>query len=201
MAQKKNSSYFHRLSESAVVPFRFSLLMVLVFLIQLLFNIDLGFLGIMPHMYSGLIGILFAPLIHGSSMHLYANIFPVIILGSSLYFFYDRVADTVFFYCYFLTNGIVWLFGRPYYHIGASGLVYGLAMFLIALGFFRGSVKSIVISILILFFYGGIVYGILPTDKNISWESHLSGAIVGMLLAFFSSKKKYLSSFGNELFG
>lgn len=195
MGQKKNVSYLSRLSESAVVPFRFSLLMVLFFLVQVIFHIDLGFLGIMPHLYSGLIGIVFAPLIHGSSMHLYANIFPVIILGSSLYFFYDRVADQVFFYCYFLTNSIVWLFGRPYYHIGASGLVYGLAMFLIALGFFRGSLKTIGISMVIVFFYGGIVYGILPTDKNISWESHLSGAVVGMMLAFFSSKKKQLSSF------
>lgn len=195
MAQKKNASYFNRLRESAVVPFRFSLLMVLFFLVQVMFRIDLGFLGILPNMYSGLIGVFFAPLVHGSSMHLYANIFPVVILGSSLYFFYDRVADQVFFYCYFMTNCIVWLFGRPYYHIGASGLVYGLAMFLIALGFFRGSFKSIVISVVIIIFYGGIIYGIMPTDKNISWESHLSGAVVGMMMAFFTSNKKYISSF------
>ncbi len=195
MAQKKNASYFNRLRESAVVPFRFSLLMVLFFLVQVMFRIDLGFLGILPNMYSGLIGVFFAPLIHGSSMHLYANIFPVVILGSSLYFFYDRVADQVFFYCYFMTNCIVWLFGRPYYHIGASGLVYGLAMFLIAFGFFRGSFKSIVISVVIIIFYGGIIYGIMPTDKNISWESHLSGAVVGMMMAFFTSNKKYISSF------
>ena len=195
MAQKKNASYFNRLRESAVVPFRFSLLMVLFFLVQVMFRIDLGFLGILPNMYSGLIGVFFAPLVHGNSMHLYANIFPVVILGSSLYFFYDRVADQVFFYCYFMTNFIVWLFGRPYYHIGASGLVYGLAMFLIALGFFRGSFKSIVISVVIIIFYGGIIYGIMPTDKNISWESHLSGAVVGMMMAFFTSNKKYISSF------
>lgn len=195
MAQKKNASYFNRLRESAVVPFRFSLLMVLFFLVQVMFRIDLGFLGILPNMYSGLIGVFFAPLVHGSSMHLYANIFPLLILGSSLYFFYDRVADQVFFYCYFMTNCIVWLFGRPYYHIGASGLVYGLAMFLIALGFFRGSFKSIVISVVIIIFYGGIIYGIMPTDKNISWESHLSGAVVGMMMAFFTSNKKYISSF------
>lgn len=195
MRQKKNASYFSRLSESTVVPFRFSLLMVLVFLIQVLFYIDLGFLGILPNSYSGLIGVAFAPLIHGSSMHLYANIFPVLILASSVYFFYDRVADQVFFYCYFITNCIVWLFGRPYYHIGASGLVYGLAMFLIALGFFRGSFKTIVISVVVIIFYGGIIYGILPTDKKISWESHLAGAVVGMMMAFFSSKKRYLSSY------
>ncbi|WP_234364325.1 rhomboid family intramembrane serine protease [Lunatibacter salilacus] len=195
MGQKKSTSYYNRLRESTVVPFRFSLLMLLVFFIQVLFHTDLGFLGILPNVYSGLIGVAFAPLIHGSNMHLYANIFPVIILGSSLYFFYDRVADQVFFYCYFMTNFIVWLFGRPYYHIGASGLVYGLAMFLIALGFFRGSLKSIMISVVIIIFYGGIIYGVLPTDKKISWESHLAGAVVGMMMAFFSSKKKYLSSY------
>lgn len=195
MGQKKNGSYFKRVRESTVVPFRFALLMVLVYLIQVLFYIDLGFLGILPNSYSGLIGVAFAPLIHGSSMHLYANIFPVLILASSVYLFYDRVADQVFLYCYFLTNCIVWLFGRPYYHIGASGLVYGLAMFLIALGFFRGSFKTIVISVVVIIFYGGIIYGILPTDKKISWESHLAGAVVGMMMAFFSSKKRYLSSY------
>lgn len=178
-----------------MVPFRFSLLMVLVFLIQVIFYTDLGFLGILPQVYSGLIGVVFAPLIHGSSMHLYANLFPILILGSSLYFFYDRIADQVFFYCYFMTNCVVWLFGRPYYHIGASGLVYGLAMFLIALGFFRGSFKSLLISVVIIIFYGGIIYGILPTNKLISWESHLAGAVVGMMMAFFASKKRYLSSY------
>lgn len=195
MGQKKHISYFNRLRESAVVPFRFSLLMVLVFLVQVIFYTDLGFLGILPQVYSGLIGVVFAPLIHGSSMHLYANLFPILILGSSLYFFYDRIADQVFFYCYFMTNCIVWLFGRPYYHIGASGLVYGLAMFLIALGFFRGSFKSLLISVVIIIFYGGIIYGILPTNKLISWESHLAGAVVGMMMAFFASKKRYLSNY------
>nr|MBI1232570.1 rhomboid family intramembrane serine protease [Cytophagales bacterium] len=169
--------------------------MILVFFVQLVFHVDLGFLGILPHSTLGLVGIAFAPLIHGSSMHLYANLFPVIILGISIYFFYDRVADQVFFYCYFLTNVIVWFFGRPYFHIGASGVVYGMAMFLIALGFFRGSAKSILISLVVIFFYGSIVYGIMPTDKNISWESHLAGAVVGMMMAFFTSKKKYLSSY------
>ncbi len=192
---KKNRSYFNRLRESTVVPFRFTLLMVLVYFIQGIFKIDLGFLGILPNVYSGLIGIVFAPLIHGSSMHLYANFFPVLILASCVYFFYDRVADQVFFYCYFMTNIIVWLFGRPYYHIGASGLVYGLAMFLIALGFFRGSLKTILISVVVIIFYGGIIYGILPTDKKISWESHLAGAVVGMMMAFFSSKKGHISSY------
>lgn len=195
MSRKINSSFLSRLRESTVVPFRFSLLMVLAFLIEVIFRTDLGFLGIFPNTYGGLVGIFFAPVIHGSSMHLYANLFPVLILGSSLYFFYDRVADYVFFYCYFLTNCIVWVFGRPYYHIGASGLVYGMAMFLIAFGFFRGSFKSILISVVVIFFYGGIIYGILPMNKNISWESHLSGAVVGMMTAFFTSKKKYISSF------
>lgn len=190
--RRKKATVFSRFRESLIVPFRLSLLMVLVFLVEVVFRTDLGFLGIFPRTYSGLWGVMFAPLLHGSMYHLFSNLFPVIVLGTSLYFFYGKVADKVFISSYLLTNAMVWLIGRPYYHIGASGLVYGLAMFLIALGIFKRSFKSLIISVVVILMYGGLIYGILPSYHWISWESHLSGAIVGVIMASSVSGKKSL---------
>ncbi|WP_232835040.1 rhomboid family intramembrane serine protease [Pleomorphovibrio marinus] len=137
-----------------------------------------------------------APLIHGSLVHLLANLLPLFFLGTCLYFFYDRIADMVWINCYLLTNVIVWIFGRPYFHIGSSGLVYGLAVFLICLGLFRASIKSILISIAVILTYGSIIYGIIPSASGrVSWESHLAGTCVGMFMAFFYSQKPKLSRY------
>ncbi len=196
MRQKKHWSYYKRAKESIFIPLWFCFLIVLVYFIQLSLDIDLGFLGIFPQSFAGLSGLILAPLIHGNFIHLIANIFPLFFLGTCLYFFYDRVADKVWLNCYWVTNLIVWIFGRPYYHIGSSGLVYGLAVFLICLGLFRGSIKSILISIAVLMMYGSIMYGILPsTSGKVSWESHLAGTCVGMFLAYFYSQKPRLSKY------
>ncbi|ERM82596.1 hypothetical protein P872_04595 [Rhodonellum psychrophilum GCM71 = DSM 17998] len=184
-----------RMGESFFVPFRFGVLIVLLFLVQEVFRIDLAFLGIFPMKIKFLHGVLFSPLIHGNVLHLISNLIPFLVLGTSLYFFYDKVADRVILQCYLFTNLIVWFAGRPYFHIGASGLVYGLAFFMISLGIFRGTVKSIIISFITIFLYGGIIYGVLPTDKKISWESHLAGTAVGIVSAFQVSRKRKISSF------
>lgn len=173
---------------------RLVFLMWLVFSIEFVTGFDLGFLGIDPRTFSGLVGVLFAPMIHGSIEHLVSNTFPVLFLGAALYLFYDRIASQVFIHCYFFTNILVWIIGRPYYHIGASGLVYGLAAFLIFFGIFRRNFRSIIISVLVILFYGGIIYGIFPTQSFISWESHLMGFIVGMGSAYGFSKIKIVNS-------
>jgi len=158
--------------------------MWLVFTLEFLYGIDLGWLGIRPRTLTGLIGIFTAPMIHGNLTHLISNTIPLLFLGSVLFYFFPRIAGTVFFRCYIYTNVLVWIFSpRVSYHIGASGLIYGLSAFLIFFGFMRKEFWSLIISILVFLFYGGIFYGILPTDPGISWESHLSGAIVGIASA------------------
>ncbi len=176
---------------SSVVPFRLVFLMWLAFSIQFFYGIDLGFLGIKPRSLSGLPGILTAPMIHGDLSHLISNTLPLLFLGSILFFFYERIGSKVFFRCYFYTNILVWLLSpRASYHIGASGLIYGLAAFLIFFGLLRGDFVSLLISIAIIFIYGGIFYGVLSTDPHISWESHLAGALVGTVTAFNLADKK-----------
>jgi membrane associated rhomboid family serine protease len=151
-----------------VPPIRLVFLIWVVFSIQTFTTIDLGFLGIFPRTVNGLLGVFTAPLVHGDWGHIVSNTIPLLFLGTTVYFFYSRIASQVFIQCYFLTNILVWIIGRPFYHIGASGFVYALAFFLIALGIFRRDFKSIFISIVIIFIYGGLVYGLSPTLVGIS---------------------------------
>ena len=157
--------------------------MWVVFSIQFFLGIDFTSFGILPRTTWGLIGILTAPLIHGNSVHIISNTIPLLFLGWTLFFFYEDIAKKVFIICYFLTNVLVWIFARPSMHIGASGIVYGIAFFLISYGFFKKDFKSLIISAVIIFFYGGMVYGLFPNQPGISWESHLIGAIVGGYVA------------------
>jgi membrane associated rhomboid family serine protease len=181
MNQNKNQSFF-------VAPIRFVFFMWLVYTLEMYLHLDFGVLGIKPRTLEGLIGILAAPLIHGNLNHLISNTLPVLALNFALYFFYPRIADQVFLQCYFFTNFFVWLLGRPFYHIGASGLVYGLAFFLIALGLFRRDIKSIIISVSVIGIYGGLIYGLTWINDQISWESHLMGAVVGIGSAYGVNK-------------
>lgn len=164
--------------------------MWVVFSIQFFLGIDITRFGILPRTGWGLIGILTAPLIHGNSVHIISNTIPLLFLGWTLFFFYEDIAKKVFVICYFLTNALVWLFARPSLHIGASGIVYGIAFFLISYGFFKKDFKSLIISAVIIFFYGGMVYGLIPNQPGISWESHLIGAIVGGYVAMNFTRVK-----------
>lgn len=169
--------------------------MWLMFAIQFYTQTDLGFLGVYPRSFFGMIGILMSPLIHGNLSHILSNTFPLLFLGVTLFVFYPKIANWVFINCYLITGVMVWIFGREFYHIGASGVIYGLAFFLIFLGFFRKDFKSLAISILIIILYGSMIYGLMPDDPSVSWESHLFGAATGGALAFFYRYSKKLNWF------
>ena len=181
------------MNQSGIVPpLRLCFFMWLAFTIEFYLGYDLGKFGIYPRDIKGLIGVFAAPLLHGSFNHLMSNTIPLLALGATLYFFYPKLASRVFLYAYFFTNLLVWVFGRSYIHIGASGLVYGLASFLFFFGIFKRNFKSVVISLAVLLVYGGMAYGIVPYNSRVSWESHLMGAVVGFVSAFlFSRNRKY----------
>ena len=182
------------ISSSIIVPARLVFLMWAVYFVDTLYPVDFAVFGILPRTVHGLIGILTAPLLHGSVAHLVSNTMPVLILGTVLYMFYDRIASRVFVQCYFYTGALVWMFGRASFHIGASGLIYGLASFLVFFGLFRRDFQSLLISIIIIIFYGSIFYGVLPSQGGVSWESHLMGGIVGFFNAVTTSTRKQVSS-------
>jgi membrane associated rhomboid family serine protease len=144
----------------------------------------LGFLGVYPRSFKGIIGIFTSPFIHGSFSHLFSNSAPLFFAGSLIFFFYSKVALRSIFWIYLLTGISVWLFARPVYHIGASGVVYGLISFIFWNGVFRRNMKSIVLSLVVTVLYSGYILGIAPNQEGISWESHLFGAIVGAIVSF-----------------
>jgi membrane associated rhomboid family serine protease len=178
---------------STVVPFRFVFLMWVVFYLEILLQIPLKFFGIWPRTIPGLIGILTAPLLHGNVIHLISNTIPMLFLGSVLFYFYSGIGGKVFMRAYFWTNLLVWIFARPANHIGASGVVFAIAFFLIFFGFFRRDFLSIFISIVVVILYGGVFFEVIPQDPMVSYESHLAGALVGIVSAvnFANQKNVY----------
>jgi membrane associated rhomboid family serine protease len=90
----------------------------------------------------------------------------------------------------YLISGIwLWFGGRPAYHIGASGIIYGFASFLFISGIIRKYIPLMAISLLVAFLYGGLIWGVLPIDMKISWEGHLYGGIAGIVVAFYYKNK------------
>ena len=174
-----------RFLHSLVFPALFLIVIWMVKISEILLDLDFVFLGIFPLKAKGLIGIITAPLIHSDIEHLAANSVPVLILGTGLFYFYNKIAYKVFFLSYFIANIWIWLGARQAYHIGASGLIYSFASFLFISGIIRRNVKLVAISLLVVFLYGSMIWGVLPIQPHISWESHLLGAIAGMVLAFY----------------
>ena len=161
----------------------FALLLWLIKLMEMLLALDLARYGVYPGRPSGLLGILWAPLIHGSLSHLFANTAPIIILGTALLYGYPKSARIVLPVIYFGSGFGVWLFARESYHIGASGLSFGMLFFVFTIGTLRWDKRAIALSMALFFLYGSMVWGIFPGDPRISFESHLFGAAIGIALA------------------
>lgn len=151
---------------------------------------DLNTLGIEPRTLKGLVGIVFAPLLHANLMHLISNSIPLIVLLFILFKFYKKQALMVIILSVLIGGAMVWLMGRSAIHIGASGLIYSLAAFNITFGFLQKKIVNILVSLLIVFLYGGLIWGVFPTHFYVSWEGHLFGAIAGVFLALMFNKKK-----------
>ncbi len=173
---------------SIFMPLVFIAIIWIVKLFEFVSGTDLGQFGLLPRHYSGLRGILFSPFLHGDWNHLFSNTIPFFVLSFLMIFNYRKVAFKSFVFIFFVSGILVWLFGRENYHIGASGLVYGMAFFIFFSGIFRRNIQSIALSLLIVFIYGGIVWGILPIDLKTSWEGHLMGAVCGFFTAFYFRK-------------
>lgn len=175
-----------KLERSVKYTFSFVIIIWALKLIEIGFQLDFGVLGILPRTAQGSIGIFTAPFIHGDFYHLLSNTFPILILGVGLFYFYDKIALNVILLIYLMTGFWVWMAARDAYHIGASGIVYGLLTFLLFSGFFRRDKNTLAVSFIILVLYGGSFFiGVIPNKPGISWESHLMGAIAGIFCAIY----------------
>lgn len=174
---------------SLVFPAFFIFVIWLIKFSEVILNANFAVFGIYPLKEKGLIGIITAPLIHADFSHLISNTMSLFVLSVGVFYFYRKIAYKIFFLIYITSNIWVWLFARPSYHIGASGLVYGLATFLFASGIIRRSKRLLALSLLVAFWYGSMIWGIFPMQTGISWESHFMGMVSGIVLSIYYRRK------------
>jgi membrane associated rhomboid family serine protease len=166
-----------------VIPFFLVFTIWLVYLIEIKFVFNFNKFGVLPRNFSGLKGVLFSPFIHSGTSHLINNSIPLFVLTSSLFFFYNKIAPKILIIGTLLTGLLTWIIAREAYHIGASGVVYLLFSFIFFSGIIRKHFRLTALSLAVIFLYGSMIWYVFPIKEKISWEGHLSGFIVGLILA------------------
>ncbi|MGA7722954.1 MAG: rhomboid family intramembrane serine protease [Ignavibacteriaceae bacterium] len=177
-----------KLRSSIILPGSFILLLWVIRTGETVFSINLTHFGLLPNKLHGLIGIITAPLLHSGYNHLASNTLPLLFLGVGILYFFPNSAYKVFACIYIIPGIFVWFFGRPAYHIGASGMIYGFVSFLFFSGLIRRDTRSIALALLVTFLYGSMIWGIFPQNNGISWEYHLFGSLTGIACAIIFRK-------------
>ncbi|HHW89181.1 MAG TPA: rhomboid family intramembrane serine protease [Chloroflexi bacterium] len=142
-------------------------------------------LGIQPRTLGGLQAIVVAPWLHAGFGHLFANTIPLVVLG---WFVMLRRTSDFFIVCLaaLLASGLgIWFFGgAATIHLGVSGVVFGLFGYLLARGYYERSGVAIVLALVAFLIYGGMVWGMLPLQRGVSWQGHLFGFVGGAIVAY-----------------
>jgi membrane associated rhomboid family serine protease len=145
--------------------------------------------GIRSWTLDGLLSVLWAPLLHGGWAHLFANTVPFLVLGFLAMAGGGRQWLLVTATIWLLGGAAVWLVGPAGAStIGASGVIFGWLAFLLVRGFFARSGRQILLAVVLFFFWGGILWGVLPGQQGISWQGHLFGAAAGVLAAWLVAR-------------
>lgn len=177
----------HRTLEALIYPILLLLIIWIVFLLDKYLHLNLYQWGVKPRTTEGLKGILFMPLIHDAHhfKHILSNSLPLLVLLSTLIYFYREIALKIFCFLWIGTGILLWIIAQNTgsYHIGFSGMIYGMFGFLLISGFLKKYLPLQAISLFVAFAYGSIVWGILPLKIGVSWEGHLSGLVIGIMLA------------------
>ena len=142
--------------------------------------------GLDPRTFEGLLGIPLSPLLHANFGHIVANTVPLLVLGGMAAMASPKRFFEATFVIIVLGGAMVWLLARGgnKTHVGASGLIFGYLGYVVALGVFERSLKAIVFAALAVLLYGGMIWGVFPTNRGVSWESHLFGGIAGVAAAW-----------------
>ena len=153
------------------------------------FNVDLHAFAIRPRAPEFLIGVLTAPLLHGSLEHLLGNSFGLFMLGTLAIYRYPQGSKWAIPLIWLIAGIGTWWIGRTSFHIGASGVTHGLMFFVFVSGLIRRDRTSIAAALLAFAFFGGMLVTILPREPGVSWEYHLTGAIGGIVAAILVRKR------------
>ena len=154
-----------------------------ILILDSVFGLGLTRFGLRPRHLQGLIGVFTAPLLHGGAEHLFSNTLPLTISLTTILYLYPRSSVRVMPIIWLGSGVLAWMIGRDSLHFGASGFVYGLLAYVFISGILRMDMRSVAVSVMVWFLYGGMIWGVLPIRPNMSWELHLSGAILGVALA------------------
>jgi len=171
------------LSDSIVLTCSFVLLLWIIKLSETVFGVSLHQLGVYPKVFSGLVGVISGPLIHGSWKHVIGNSLPILLLGSMLIYGYPKSRWWVLGITWLISGIGVWLFARANYHIGASGITHGVFFFLFVAGILRRDKRSSALLMVAFFMYGTMFWTIFPREPGVSFEYHLFGAFSGVVCA------------------
>jgi len=182
-----------------IISLSIAMFFILIMLIEIFLdeslNLNLYKFGVLPRTQTGLKGIILSPFIHGSFKHFFSNSLPFLVLLTSLLYFFPNKGFKIFIIITIASNIIVWIIGRISFHIGASGIIYGLASFIFFSGVISRRKEFIALSLIVVFLYGSLIWGIFPgIDKSISWEAHLGGFSVGTILSLFYHPKKQIET-------
>jgi len=158
-------------------------LLWMILIVDSVLGLGLLRFGLRPRHLEGLAGVLTAPLLHGGPEHLFSNSLPLVISLTTILYLYPRAALRVIPIIWMGSGLLGWFIGRPSLHFGASGFVYGLLAYVFISGILRMDMRSVAVSVMVWFLYGSMIWGVLPIRPNMSWELHLSGAILGVALA------------------
>jgi len=169
------------------IPMIIGVLMTLSFILEKGMNWDFHTAGVYPRHIEDIWGIFTIIFVHSGWSHLINNLISFEILGSLLYLFYSQIASKVLLISYIVSGILLWIIGRESWHIGASGLVYSIAFFLFFSGIIRKHIPLIAVSLVVAFVYGSMIWHIFPwqIQDPISWEGHLSGGMVGLILSIW----------------
>ncbi|MGV8002903.1 rhomboid family intramembrane serine protease [Photorhabdus temperata subsp. temperata] len=165
-----------------------AVILIITQLLDTLTGSALSNFGIIPRYAQGLIGIPLSPFLHGNWEHLFSNLPVLLVLSALLMTHSIRYYVLASLFIIFTEGTLVWLFGRTAIHIGASGWIFGLWGLLLANAFFLRRAKDFFFAILVFVYYGGIVFGLLPWQEDISTEGHIFGAISGLIFSWLSKK-------------
>lgn len=163
-------------------------LIAIIWLVEIV-NIVIGHalfrFGILPRSVEGLSGILLFTFIHGSVQHAVLNTIPLLVLGAISATVGTKRFLLITLFNIVIGGALVWVFARSSYHIGASLLIFAYFGFILSDAWQKKTVGSAALALVTLFLYGGMIYGILPQNSNVSWEGHLFGLLAGVLSAKF----------------
>ncbi|MBE9122488.1 rhomboid family intramembrane serine protease [Tychonema sp. LEGE 07199] len=192
MSNQESKSITRELQSHAAILGGFvSLLWIIEIVDVFLFRGALNSYGVRPRSIQGLEGIIFMPFLHGSFAHLAANTLPFVTFGWLIMLRETRDFFIVSAVTILVSGFGVWLTGAPNsVHIGASGLIFGYFGFLLLRGYFERSFTSIAISLIVGFFYGGLIWGVLPSQPGVSWQAHFFGFVGGILAAQLLGRQK-----------